>query len=99
MAYLGVFVLLVLWLLVLILLLASTADIFFVPPMEFLSDKLKLSPDIAGITLLALGNGAPDVMTVRACVVRVRVCVRCSNVYLVYGVTSTVIPAHLVQIN
>ena len=27
------------------------------PPLTFLADKLKLSPSIAGITLLALGNG------------------------------------------
>lgn len=33
-------------------------DNFFVPPLIFLSEKLKLSPSIAGITLLALGNGA-----------------------------------------
>ena len=32
-------------------------DNFFVPPLIFLSEKLKLSPSIAGITLLALGNG------------------------------------------
>jgi sodium/potassium/calcium exchanger 6 len=58
-----VFIGLLLLLIIAISLLASTADIFFVPPLEYLSDKLKLSPDIAGITLLALGNGAPDVMT------------------------------------
>ena len=65
--YFLVFVLLILLLLLCISLLASTADNFFVPPMEYLSEKLKLSPDIAGITLLALGNGAPDVMTVGPC--------------------------------
>ena len=27
------------------------------PPLNLLSDKLKLSPSIAGITLLAIGNG------------------------------------------
>ena len=32
-------------------------DNFFVPPLIFLAEKLKLSPSIAGITLLALGNG------------------------------------------
>ena len=33
------------------------ADNFFVPPLNLLSEKLKLSPSIAGITLLAIGNG------------------------------------------
>jgi len=42
-------------------LILSQADNFFVPPLNLLSEKLKLSPSIAGITLLAVGNGAPDV--------------------------------------
>jgi len=55
------FVLLV-WLTLLISLLATTADYYFVPPLEHLSfHTLKLSPEVAGITLLAFGNGAPDV--------------------------------------
>ena len=33
------------------------ADYFFVPPLNLLANKLKLSPSIAGITLLAIGNG------------------------------------------
>jgi sodium/potassium/calcium exchanger 6 len=53
---------LVAWLVLLISLLATTADYFFVPALEYLSfDILELSPEVAGITLLALGNGAPDV--------------------------------------
>eukprot|EP00971_Amphidinium_carterae_P174036 3449560-Amphidinium_carterae.1 len=28
-----------------------------------MSDRLQLSEDVAGVTLLALGNGMPDVMT------------------------------------
>ena len=55
--------LLVVWLLLLISLLASTADLFFVPQLDALSRDLKLSEDVAGVTLLALGNGMPDVMT------------------------------------
>ena len=42
------------------------ADNFFVPPLNLLSEKLQLSPSIAGITLLAIGNGAPDVFTAYA---------------------------------
>eukprot|EP00518_Triparma_eleuthera_P021404 CAMPEP_0197557182 /NCGR_PEP_ID=MMETSP1320-20131121/16565_1 /TAXON_ID=91990 /ORGANISM="Bolidomonas sp., Strain RCC2347" /LENGTH=530 /DNA_ID=CAMNT_0043118385 /DNA_START=176 /DNA_END=1764 /DNA_ORIENTATION=+ len=47
----------------LIMLLASTADNFFVIELQTLSTMLRLSDDVAGVTLLALGNGAPDVFT------------------------------------
>jgi sodium/potassium/calcium exchanger 6 len=60
------FILLLLWLVLVISLLATTADNFFVPQLETLSDYLKLSPDVAGITLLAIGNGAPDVFAAKA---------------------------------
>ena len=40
--------------------LASTADVFFVPTLQQLSELLELSPSVAGATLLALANGAPD---------------------------------------
>lgn len=45
------------------MLLASTADNFFVIELQTLSTMLALSDDVAGVTLLALGNGAPDVFT------------------------------------
>ena len=43
--------------------LSTTADNYFVIQLETLSAKLKLSPSTAGITLLALGNSAPDTFT------------------------------------
>ena len=42
-------------------LLSSTTDEFFSPGLELFSLKLGLPPRFAGVTLLALGNGAPDV--------------------------------------
>eukprot|EP00121_Abeoforma_whisleri_P013655 Awhi_evm1s12602 len=52
-----------LWMFFLIFLLASTADTYFVPSMQEVSKDLKLSPALSGLTLMAFGNGAPDVFT------------------------------------
>ena len=43
--------------------LGTSAEDYFCPTLGVISDVLRLSPDVAGITILALGNGAPDVFS------------------------------------
>ncbi|CAG9322350.1 unnamed protein product [Blepharisma stoltei] len=43
--------------------LGTIADQYFSPSLSYIASKLKLSPTLAGITLLAFGNGAPDVFS------------------------------------
>ncbi|XP_027718454.1 mitochondrial sodium/calcium exchanger protein isoform X2 [Vombatus ursinus] len=56
-------ILYVLWLFYLFLFLAVTAEKFFCPNLSVISITLKLSHNVAGVTFLAFGNGAPDVFS------------------------------------
>jgi Ca2+/Na+ antiporter len=50
----------VLWIIFLINMLAQTASNYFSPTLSKICEKLNLAYDIAGVTFLAFGNGAPD---------------------------------------
>ncbi|XP_018116322.1 mitochondrial sodium/calcium exchanger protein [Xenopus laevis] len=52
-----------LWLLYLFIILAVTAEKFFCPNLSAISRILRLSHNVAGVTFLAFGNGAPDVFS------------------------------------
>jgi len=65
-AQVGVFIGFLVWVCLLLYVLATTADMYFAPATVQLSDWLGLRPRVAGVTLLALGNGAPDVFSVMA---------------------------------
>jgi Ca2+/Na+ antiporter len=49
-------------------LLGGTAERFFCPALCRLSAGLKMSPNVAGVTLLAIGNGSPDIFSTIASV-------------------------------
>ncbi|XP_075754329.1 mitochondrial sodium/calcium exchanger protein [Pelodiscus sinensis] len=53
----------VLWLLYLFLILGVTAEKFFCPNLSAISINLRLAHNVAGVTFLAFGNGAPDVFS------------------------------------
>ena len=43
--------------------LASTADQYLSPALEYVTVSFNISESVAGVTLLAFGNGAPDVFS------------------------------------
>ena len=55
--------LIVLWIVALFYCMYSIADRHFTWALEHLARACRLSPDLAGLTLLAFGNGAPDFFT------------------------------------
>jgi sodium/potassium/calcium exchanger 6 len=46
-----------------IYLLGSTADVYLSPVLEYLTLRFSIPESLAGVTLLAFGNGAPDVFS------------------------------------
>ena len=58
----------IVWSLLLFVVLATTADDYFAPSLTTLSRWLGLRERIAGLTFLALGNGAADMFSVIAAV-------------------------------
>ncbi|XP_029295144.1 mitochondrial sodium/calcium exchanger protein isoform X2 [Cottoperca gobio] len=56
----------IIWLLFLFVILGLTASKFFCPNLSAISTSLHLTHNVAGVTFLALGNGAPDVFSAMA---------------------------------
>jgi len=59
----GIVFLSILLVLVLFNLLGTTADRYLAPSLEVLTEKMRMSETIAGVTLVALANGACDVIS------------------------------------
>ena len=57
------------WLITLFRMLGTTAEDFFSPSLEMFSMKMGLPPRFAGVSLLALGNGAADVSATMSAIV------------------------------
>eukprot|EP01038_Epipyxis_sp_PR26KG_P011646 gene11646-15598_t len=61
--------LLFIWVIYLMNLLAKTSSDYFSPTLSNICDRLHIPYDIAGVTFLAFGNGAPDFFSIIASVV------------------------------
>lgn len=59
-------IIIVLTLISMFVILSSVADVCIVPCIGTISTKLRMSDTLAGVTVLAFGNGAPDVFTALA---------------------------------
>uniref|UniRef100_A0A170V112 Sodium potassium calcium exchanger mitochondrial-like protein n=1 Tax=Triatoma infestans TaxID=30076 RepID=A0A170V112_TRIIF len=55
-------IIIVLILMSLFIVLSSIADVCIVPCISTIATKLRMSDTLAGVTVLAFGNGAPDVL-------------------------------------
>ncbi|EDS37108.1 sodium/potassium/calcium exchanger 6 [Culex quinquefasciatus] len=62
-AFRAALALLVIGLLACFTVLATTADQFFCPVLAVISKTLRISESVAGVTILAFGNGSPDLFT------------------------------------
>ncbi|KAG9390651.1 Cation/calcium exchanger [Carpediemonas membranifera] len=62
----AVIVLMSLFLVFIFIVLGSTADKWFCPCLEAISDLLRLPPEVAGVTFLSFGNCAPDIFSILA---------------------------------
>lgn len=51
----------IVWIIVLFYLLGKAADDYFCATLQLIADYLRMSDEVAGMTILALGNGSPDV--------------------------------------
>uniref|UniRef100_UPI0037E954AF mitochondrial sodium/calcium exchanger protein isoform X1 n=2 Tax=Semicossyphus pulcher TaxID=241346 RepID=UPI0037E954AF len=56
----------IIWLLFLFVILGLAASKFFCPNLSAISTSLHLTHNVAGVTFLALGNGAPDIFSAMA---------------------------------
>ncbi|XP_069134964.1 mitochondrial sodium/calcium exchanger protein-like [Argopecten irradians] len=61
-------IILFLWWIFLFIGLAVTADDFFCPALSVISETMHLSHNVAGVTFLAFGNGAPDIFSAIAAI-------------------------------